>query len=121
MNSPKSAQTSHGLTEQELEQVRAILATEAEHITGVDVFGSRATGRWRPASDLDLVLHGDVPEKSIDRLWTLFDESSLAFSVDIKSYNLTDYAPLKRHMDRVRRPLFSADQLRTSAGVETRS
>ena len=105
------ADKGHGLTADQLERVRAVLATCADRITGVDLFGSRATGRWRPNSDLDLLLHGTLSDKDIDRLWTLFYESSLPISVDVKSYDLTTYAPLKRHMDQVRKPLFSAEQL----------
>ena len=118
MNSP-IPQAKHGLSDRQLERILAILATKAEHITGVDVFGSRATGRWRPASDLDLVLHGDLSEKDISRLWTLFHESNLPFSVDLKSYDLTTYPPLKRHIDRVRRPLFTASELQAAAGGES--
>ena len=118
MNNPADPKANHGLTERQLEHVLAILATKAEHITGVDVFGSRATGRWRTESDLDLVLHGDLSEKDIARLWTLFHESSLPFSVDIRSYDLANYAASKQRMDRMRRPLFTANQLQAAAGGE---
>ena len=105
----------HGLSVKQLAQVRAILATFADRITRVDLFGSRATGRWRPNSDLDLILHGNLSERDVDRLWTIFQESSLPFSVDVTSYDLVTYPPLKEHMDRVRKPLFSAEQLQSVA------
>ena len=70
------------------------------------MFGSRATGAWRPNSDLDLLLHGDLDHRAIDRLWTLFHESNLPFTVDVTSYDLTTHEPLREHMNRVRRPLF---------------
>ena len=108
---PETPQVDHGLTARQLELIRAILATKAEHITGVDVFGSRATGRWRPESDLDLVLHGDLSEKDISRLWTLFHESSLPISVDIKRYDLITDIQMRQDMNRICRPLFTAGQL----------
>ena len=96
----------HGLSSRQLATVRRILERWANRITAVDVFGSRATGAWRPNSDLDLLLHGDIDHRTIDRLWTLFHESNLPFAVDVTSYDLTTHEPLREHMDRVRRPLF---------------
>ncbi len=96
----------HGLSARQLATVRRILDPWAKTITAVDVFGSRATGAHRPNSDLDLLLHGDIDDRAIDRLWTLFHESNLPFAVDVTSYDLTTHEPLREHMDRVRRPLF---------------
>ena len=98
----------HGLSPRQLATVRRILEPWADRITAVDVFGSRATGAYRPNSDLDLLLHGDLDERAIDRLWTLFHESELPFAVDVTSYDLTTHEPLREYMDRVRRPLFAS-------------
>ena len=98
----------HGLSSRQLATVRRILQPWAHRITAVDVFGSRATGAWRPNSDLDLLLHGDLDDREIDRLWTLFHESNLPFAVDVTSYDLTTHEPLREHMDRVRRSLFES-------------
>jgi predicted nucleotidyltransferase len=91
--------------------MRRILAEFADEIERVDIFGSRASGAWRPNSDVDLVLHGAVSEATVDRLWTLFQECSLPFSVDVKSYEQTRYAPLRAHMDAVCRTLFTHEEL----------
>ena len=96
----------HGLSPKQLATVRRILEPWAGRITAVDVYGSRATGRWRQNSDLDLLLHGDLDDRTIDRLWTLFHESNLPFAVDVTSYDLTTHESLREHMDRVRRRLF---------------
>ncbi len=98
----------HGLSPRQLATIRRILEPWADRITAVEVFGSRATGAYRPNSDLDLLLHGDLDQRAIDRLWTLFHESNLPFAVDVKSYDLITYEPLREHMDRVRRPLFDS-------------
>ena len=104
--------TDHGLSQKHLETIKRVLAPWAEHIAQVDLFGSRATGSYRPNSDVDLVLHGDLPEKHIDRLWTLFHESNLPFSVDVKGYESITYLPLKMHVDRVRKLLFTQSDLK---------
>lgn len=101
----------HGLSARQLEAIRQILAPFACAIEKVDLFGSRATGSYRPNSDIDLVIHGSLSEKEVDRLVTLFKESSLPFTVDVKSYELTSYAPLKMHMDKVACTLFTKNDL----------
>ena len=103
----------HGLTDRHIETMRAILATYADHILQVNLFGSRATGNYRPNSDIDLVLHGDVPEEYIDRLWTLFSESNLPVSVDVKGYDHISYPPFKRHIETVQKCLFTQEDLKS--------
>ena len=104
----------HGLSQRQVETVRDILSTYADHITRVDIFGSRAMGKHRPNSDIDLVLHGDIPEKYIDRLWTLFHESNLPVSVDVKGYNQIAHSALAEHVDKVRECLFTQDDLKAA-------
>ncbi len=57
-----------------------------EHFPGreVLVFGSRATGKTKKASDLDLCIMGTTPLSLSERgrLADAFDESSLPFKVD---------------------------------------
>ncbi|MDX2084950.1 MAG: nucleotidyltransferase domain-containing protein [Candidatus Melainabacteria bacterium] len=106
---------SHGLTEAQLGTICQILAPYAETITRVDLFGSRARGTYQAHSDVDLVLHGVEDEALIDRLWTLFAESNLPLKVDVKSYEQTQYPPLKRHMDSVCQTLWKQQDLRRVA------
>lgn len=103
---------SHGLSDRQLTVLREILAFYADEIVSVELFGSRATGDYRPNSDVDLVLRGSIKEKQIDRLWTMFHESNLPFSVDVKSYELTTYPPLRAHLDKVCKPLFTQQDLK---------
>ena len=101
----------HGLTEQQLEIIRRILAQFADKIDRVDLFGSRAQGTHRPNSDVDLVVRGNIDEKTADRLWTLFNESSLALKVDVLVYEQVKKAALRKHMDLVNLPLFMQSDL----------
>jgi predicted nucleotidyltransferase len=84
-----------GLTDEQRALIQEILLTAQEHIERVAVFGSRAQGRHRPNSDLDLVIYGSADETVCDRLWTLFHESWLPFVVDVKSYRTVNYIPLR--------------------------
>lgn len=93
------AQDRFGLSPVQQQCVVAILETLVERIERVAVFGSRAQGRQRANSDLDLVLYGNASEADCDRLLTLFQDSPLPFSVDVKRYECIDYAPLRAHID----------------------
>lgn len=57
------------------------------YIPGVEVrvFGSRAIGKAKKYSDLDLLLvsHGKVPLSTLAQLQEAFEESDLSFKVDI--------------------------------------
>lgn len=98
--------TNHGLSKSQLEIIKNILVPFSQKISRVALFGSRATGLYRPNSDIDLVLYGDIEEKTVDCIWTHFAESSLPVKVDVLAYNLLTYAPLKMHIDNVNRPIF---------------
>ena len=104
----------HGISDAELETIRAVLAECDDEITQVDLFGSRATGKHRSHSDIDLVIYGAVREAAIDRLRTLFIESNLPVSVDILSYDGITFLPLKEHVDTVRQRLFTAQDIQGS-------
>ena len=101
----------HGLNKEQLSTIKNILKPWAGQIECVALFGSRATGKYRDNSDIDLVLYGNIDEKTIDRLWTLFHDSDLPYKVDVAAYHLVDYSPFKRHMDEVKQILFTQREL----------
>jgi predicted nucleotidyltransferase len=101
----------HGLSASQLALLRKILAPSAERIVRVDLFGSRAQGTHRPSSDIDLAIHGNLTTQEIARLAGQFQESSLPVAVDAVAYERVNYSPLKAHIDRVAKTLFSREQL----------
>ena len=103
------------LSPREIEIVRQILAPFADSIDRVAVFGSRAMGTAQPHSDIDLALFGSLSERQLARLWTLFDESSLAVSVDLVDYQQSAGTPLQRHIDSVAQTLFTREQLKAAS------
>ncbi len=105
---------SYGLSGEDRAIIREILGQAGDKIEAVSVFGSRAQGTYRPNSDIDLVLFGKVDDPLCARLSTLFRESSLSISVDVKSYDSIAYTPLRAHIDQAARPLF----VRTELGLE---
>jgi len=101
----------HGITPKQLELMQRILASYADRIERVDLFGSRALGGQRPNSDVDIAIRGALAEMDADRLDTLFRDSSLPFSVDVIDYARISHPRLRAHIDRVARPLFSRGDL----------
>ena len=94
--------------------VRRVLAPFAERIERVAVFGSRANGKARPASDIDLALWGDLDDATVARLWSLFDRSSLAVTVDVLAYSEALSPAIRHHIDVAAKTLFSRTDLDTS-------
>jgi predicted nucleotidyltransferase len=101
----------HGLDDKHLSLIKGVLSAHTSAIDKVALFGSRATGAYRPQSDIDLVLYGDIPESTVDRLWTNFQESALPYKVDVIAYQQLGSPALKRHIDQFAVPLFSHQQL----------
>lgn len=73
--------------------LKTVLDSLCEHVPTwrVIVFGSRATGRSKPFSDLDLAIQGEVevPSAILTALVEDFDESNLPFKVDIVDWATT--------------------------------
>lgn len=101
----------NGLSDEQLNIIKEVLLPFAENIESVGLFGSRATGKYRLNSDIDMVIYGNLSEKIADRIATLFTDSNLPVKVDVISYNNIAYPPLKAHIDSVVKSLFSHEDL----------
>jgi len=76
----------------ELAQIRAILALHLPPATKVSVFGSRAGGKPKPWSDLDLLIETGTPLDLavLAALAEAFDDSALPWKVDIVDKHALD-------------------------------
>lgn len=107
----------HGLSESQLSVVRSILSPYADRITKVGLFGSRATGAYRPNSDIDLVLYGQIDATLRDRIWSAFEASYLPIKVDVVAYDLITYPPFRTHIDTVMQPLWTQTELKETVNT----
>lgn len=71
------------------------------------MFGSRAMDTYRPESDIDLALYGELDERLVARIAGELDELPLPYSFDVHAYSRLSQGPLREHIDRVGRPIFS--------------
>ncbi|MDR0901456.1 MAG: nucleotidyltransferase domain-containing protein [Opitutaceae bacterium] len=75
------------VTQNEREEIRAIFARFLPSAK-IRVFGSRAGGQNRPASDLDLAARDQtpIPKETLSRIKDAFETSGLPYSVDVIDY-----------------------------------
>ena len=94
-----------GLRPEALELIRAVFRGHPE-VRRVEVFGSRATGRFEDQSDVDLALWGDLDPHLLARIMQELDELPLPYAFDVKAYESIGHEPLKRHIDECGKTLY---------------
>jgi predicted nucleotidyltransferase len=98
-----------GLSDATLRLLRAVFARYPQ-VSEAWVYGSRAMGTYRPESDIDIALYGDVDELLAARIAGELEELPLPHTFDVQAYPCVRHQPLREHIDRVRRPVFLRDQ-----------
>ena len=68
-------------------------------IEEVILFGSRATGRATPRSDIDLAARGLPDERRLGRLALDLDDLDIPQICDLKAYEQVCRSPLRAHID----------------------
>lgn len=105
-----------GLTSHEIDLLRAVFR-RFPAIREVTLYGSRAKGTYRPASDIDLALIGVEDHLQAEAVAYELDELPLPYRFDVKAYHDITYGPLREHSARVGVALYRRD---SSAQAETR-
>ena len=72
----------------------------------VILFGSRATGRARERSDIDLATRGITDRHRLGRLSLDLDEIAVPQECGVLAYEQVHDAPLKAHIDRWGVPIY---------------
>ncbi|RJP31420.1 MAG: nucleotidyltransferase domain-containing protein [Candidatus Omnitrophota bacterium] len=88
-----------GLTPNQLETIRSFLALDAS-IEEAILFGSRATGTFKKASDIDLAIKGKSFDlfKASSLKSQLEEETHIPFFFDIIAYSSIQSNELKQHI-----------------------
>ncbi len=91
----------YGLSEKNLGIILKHLG-EFPEIKEALIFGSRAMGREKPASDIDIALKGDVTFSILAQLkGDIENDSTFPYNLDVLDYNNISNQALKEHIDRV--------------------
>ena len=81
-----------------LEQLRSVFAQYPD-LAEVRLYGSYATGRATPRSDIDLATVGIADRRRVGRLALDLEDLPIPQKCDVQAYESISYEPLKRHID----------------------
>jgi predicted nucleotidyltransferase len=95
--------TNGGLPAHAAERMRTVFATNPD-IEQVILFGSRAKGNFKPASDIDLAVTGTANLGRID--WEL-DDLLLPWEIDLVQFDRISNPDLREHISRVGQVFYS--------------
>ena len=68
-------------------------------LTSVRLFGSHATGKATPRSDIDLATLGIIDRYRLGHLSLDLEDLPIPQKCDVQAYESIDNEPLKRHID----------------------
>lgn len=89
-----------GLTQKELEILKKVFK-KFDNITEIILFGSRALGTHKKASDIDLAIKGEVDINTLSKLkYILEEETNLPYFFDVVLYDNLENMELKKHIDK---------------------
>ncbi len=104
-----------GLTKQDVMVIHALLAKQPK-IEQAILYGSRAMGRYRAGSDIDMTLIGSGLE--IDDAMTLYsalDDSDLPYKFDVSVKSKIQNPALVDHINRVGKVFYEATKANITA------
>ena len=88
-----------GLSPKELEILQNVFK-KFDDIKEVILFGSRALGTHKTASDIDLAIKGNVNINTLSKLkYTLEEDTNLPYFFDVVIYDNLENMELKKHID----------------------
>jgi predicted nucleotidyltransferase len=98
---PTQTPQRYGLPLHAIRAIQQVLAAHPE-VERAILYGSRAIGRHRPASDIDLTLIGAaITSGSMDRIEAELDDLLLPWMIDLSQLSDLSHPPLREHIARV--------------------
>ncbi len=89
---------SFGLSQRDIQTIHELFKLHAP-VKRVFIFGSRATGRFKTGSDIDLaIMNEGVPEITLSELLSEFEESTLPYRVDLVDFTKLTHPDFIKHI-----------------------
>jgi predicted nucleotidyltransferase len=88
-----------GLSARTIDLINKLFASFSE-IEKVVIFGSRARGNFKPASDIDLAIYGEISDKLLRHIAFELEELPTPYKFDVLNYNDIDNIQLKQNIDK---------------------
>ncbi|MBC7765029.1 MAG: nucleotidyltransferase domain-containing protein [Hyphomonadaceae bacterium] len=89
-----------GLNENTLNLMNQVFMRYNE-IEKVYIFGSRAKGNYKPNSDIDLAIAGNIDRLLSEKIAMQLDDLPLPYKFDVQAYDHIKNTQLKAHIDRI--------------------
>ncbi|WP_250657374.1 nucleotidyltransferase domain-containing protein [Alkalimarinus coralli] len=97
----------YGLSEETVNKITSVLARYPEISTAV-IYGSRAKGTYRPASDIDITLIGDgLTHDILLSIEIALDDLLLPYKIDLSLHSQIENVDLLGHIERVGIPIIN--------------
>lgn len=99
-----------GLKNTDISNIQAIFASYAE-VEKVILYGSRAKGNYKPASDIDITLVGSTLNlTTLQKIENELDDLMLPYLFDVSIYHQIKNKELIEHIKRVGKVIFNSPQ-----------
>ncbi len=98
-----------GLTNSAFNMILNVFKEHPE-IKTVRVFGSRATDNYKPNSDIDLVLWGNVDLKQQGKISLELNELPLPYNFEVTVYERITHIPLKQNIDQYAQVFYTQEE-----------
>ncbi len=96
-----------GLKNSNLKQIISVFSSVPQ-VEEAIIYGSRAKGNHKPASDIDITLKGDkLTLKDLNIISMALDDIPLPYTFDLSIYKQIDNPDLLEHINRVGKLLYS--------------
>lgn len=96
----------YGLSDNHIAAIQRILQAYPK-VSKAVLYGSRAKGNYRPASDIDLTLQGEALDYSdLVVIDTALDDLLLPYTMDLSIYQQIENPDLIEHIKRVGLPFY---------------
>lgn len=105
---------SSGLTKEEITSIRAVFSNY-QQVEEVLLYGSRALGNFKPASDIDFTLIGRAIDLSLQaQIEFDLDDLMLPYKFDISVYDKITNPAFLEHINRVGKEIYKRKQRKQS-------
>lgn len=88
-----------GLKNQERQAICQVLS-RFPAIDTATLYGSRALGRYRAGSDIDLTLLGSIDLPTLNQIEIALDDLLLPYEIDLSVFEQIDNPALREHIER---------------------
>jgi len=101
----------YGLPEDIIKKIKAVFAS-FEEVEQVIIYGSRAKGNYKPASDIDLTLKGSgLTTAILNKISWELDDLLLPYTFDLSIYHSITQADLLDHIQRTGEEFYTRQQI----------